>query len=178
MIAGNNQIMRKSLLAGILALLLPSAVYAGGIFVECESFADPGGWAVDQQFMDAMGSPYLIAHGMGVPVKDASTSIDIPEAGVWHVYARCYNWTSPWSKGEGPGKFRIKIDSKTLKAILGCSGNSWDWQYSGQLKLKAGPAGAGRLSTSSLPEKTSRAVLPSGKYSATATCPSLPAAGL
>lgn len=40
--------MRKSLLAGILALLLPSAVYAGGIFVECESFADPGGWAVDQ----------------------------------------------------------------------------------------------------------------------------------
>ncbi|MDR1456263.1 MAG: hypothetical protein LBJ01_11470, partial [Tannerella sp.] len=43
------------------------------LFIEAESFATKGGWVVDQQFMDLMGSPYLMAHGMGVPVGDAST---------------------------------------------------------------------------------------------------------
>ena len=47
------------------------------MLVETESFRDKGGWQVDQQFMDLMGSPYLIAHGMGIPVKDASTTINV-----------------------------------------------------------------------------------------------------
>ncbi|MDR1484757.1 MAG: hypothetical protein LBT09_08040, partial [Planctomycetaceae bacterium] len=37
------------------------------IFVEAESFTDKGGWVVDQQYMDVMGSPVLLAHGMGEP---------------------------------------------------------------------------------------------------------------
>ena len=40
---------------------------------------------VDQQFMDLMGSPYLIAHGMGVPVSDAVTTVDINSGGTYHV---------------------------------------------------------------------------------------------
>ncbi len=44
------------------------------ILVEAEGFDDVGGWVIDQQFMDQMGSPMLLAHGMGVPVKDAVTS--------------------------------------------------------------------------------------------------------
>ena len=44
------------------------------VLVEAEQFADLGGWVVDQQFMDQMGSPYLLAHGLGVPVRDATTS--------------------------------------------------------------------------------------------------------
>ncbi len=39
-----------------------------GTLVEAEGFDDPGGWVVDQQFMDQMGSPMLLAHGMGQPV--------------------------------------------------------------------------------------------------------------
>ena len=31
--------------------------------------------------MDLMGSPYLLAHGMGVPVDDASTEVTFPEKG-------------------------------------------------------------------------------------------------
>ncbi|MBQ9128540.1 MAG: hypothetical protein IJY15_12380, partial [Thermoguttaceae bacterium] len=31
------------------------------LWVEAESFADRGGWALDSQAMDAMGSPYLLA---------------------------------------------------------------------------------------------------------------------
>ena len=41
------------------------------VLVEAESAEDLGGWVVDQQFMDLMGSPYLLAHGLGEPVRDA-----------------------------------------------------------------------------------------------------------
>ena len=113
---------------------------ASGIFLEAESFATKGGWQVDQQFMDLMGSPYLIAHGMGVPVEDAATTVVIPEAGTYHVYARTFNWVSPWTDKEGPGGFKVKIQGKPLKTILGIKGDSWEWQYAGSIKLKAGEA--------------------------------------
>ena len=112
---------------------------AQGIFLETENFPVKGGWQVDQQFMDLMGSPYLIAHGMGKPVEDASTTVDIPEAGVYHVWVRSYNWTSPWTAANGPGAFRVKIQGKPMKGILGNAGNKWGWQYAGNVKLKAGP---------------------------------------
>jgi len=35
------------------------------IFVEAESFQHKGGWVVDPQFVEQMGSPYLLAHGSG-----------------------------------------------------------------------------------------------------------------
>ena len=117
---------------------MSAPVFADGIFIEAESFASKGGWSVDQQFMDLMGSPYLIAHGMGVPVADASTTIEIPEAGVYHVWVRSYNWTSPWTKANGPGSFRVKIQGKPMKGILGNAGDKWCWQYAGNAKLKAG----------------------------------------
>jgi len=53
------------------------------VFVEAEAFDDPGGWVIDQQFMDLMGSPYLLAHGIGVPVADAETTIAFPGAGTY-----------------------------------------------------------------------------------------------
>lgn len=49
---------------------------ASNILLEAESFSYKGGWKVDQQFMDQMGSPYLLAHGMGVPVEDAKTQLN------------------------------------------------------------------------------------------------------
>ena len=85
---------------------------AADVLVECESFEEKGGWQVDQQFMDAMGSPYLIAHGLGKPVTDASTTVNFPEKGRYYVYVRTFNWTSPWKDGEGPGKFNIYVNGK------------------------------------------------------------------
>ena len=127
---------RLSLIIG--SLLLCMGLNAQSLLLECESFPEKGGWCLDQQFMDEMGSPYLLAHGMGVPVTDASTTVTIPSKGTWHVWARTYNWTSPWSSKEGPGKFQVKLGGKTLKTALGCTGNSWEWQYAGSIKLKAG----------------------------------------
>ena len=108
------------------------------LLVEAESFSHRGGWVLDQQFMDQMGSPYLMAHGMGVPVEDASTDIEIPEAATYAVYVRTYNWTSPWSKAEGPGRFRLAVGGKWMKTILGHQGESWQWQLAGKVSLKAG----------------------------------------
>ncbi len=125
-------------------ILLVSLLAAGlcaraeGVFVECESFAEKGGWVLDQQFMSEMGSSYLLAHGMGKPVADASTTVNIPADGLYTVWVRTYNWTSPWSEKPGPGKFQIKIGKKTLKPVLGSTGKCWEWQNAGQIRLKAG----------------------------------------
>ena len=111
---------------------------ASTILIEAESFADKGGWVVDQQFMDQMGSPYLMAHGLGKAVDDAKTEVSIPENGVYHVYTRTFNWTSPWSQKKGAGQFNIKIGNKTLKTNLGSTGDKWEWQYAGKISLKKG----------------------------------------
>ena len=93
------------------------------ILVEAESFSAKGGWVVDQQFMDLMGSPYLLAHGMGSPVEDALTEIHVSKSGVYHVWVRTYNWTSPWTDKEGPGAFSIKVGDEKLNTVLGTKGN-------------------------------------------------------
>jgi len=119
-----------------LSLFMCSASYAAEILVEAESFSNKGGWVLDQQFMDLMGSPYLNAHGMGVPVEDATTTVIFPETGTYHAYVRTFNWTSPWQNGEGPGKFKLEIAGKKLPAILGATGNQWEWQYAGSVNIK------------------------------------------
>ena len=62
--------MKLSLLLGM-ALMVSQWGIASRIWIEAESFQNKGGWVVDQQFMDLMGSPYLMAHGLGEPVADA-----------------------------------------------------------------------------------------------------------
>ena len=119
-------------------LLLCCNLSAANIWLETENFSEKGGWVVDQQFMDLMGSPYLMAHGMGQPVPDASTTVDIPHKGKWHVYVRTFNWTSPWTSQDGPGAFNVKVGGKTLKTVLGTKGDRWQWQYAGKVSLKAG----------------------------------------
>jgi hypothetical protein len=109
---------------------------AAELFVEAESFGTKGGWVVDQQFMDLMGSPYLMAHGMGTPVANASTLAVFPETGTYHVYIRTFNWTSPWKKAEGPGKFKLAVDGKLLPETLGDKGSEWMWQEAGKVTVR------------------------------------------
>ena len=135
--------MRKTFIIALLLAvcgLFPGVLSAktAGILVEAESFTHKGGWVVDQQFMDIMGSPYLLAHGLGVPVTDASTQVTVPESGVYEVWVRTYNWVSPWTSGRGPGRFVVKIDGKTLPNELGAEGDEWMWQSAGKVRLKEG----------------------------------------
>ena len=130
------QLKGKSLVFAVLLLL--NVNLKGQILVECENFDHKGGWVVDQQFMDQMGSPYLMAHGWGIPVGDASTRISIPEDGRYNVFVRTYNWTSPWYEGEGPGQFKLIVNRKPLPVVLGNSGKQWMWQQAGVVSLKKG----------------------------------------
>ncbi len=117
-------------------LLSVKASQAADLLVEAESFNTKGGWVVDQQFMDLMGSPYLLAHGLGTPVDDAVTEVTFPEKGTYHVYVRTYNWTSPWKTGEGAGKFSLSVGKKRLPSVLGSQGNTWMWQKAGKVSVK------------------------------------------
>ena len=58
-------------------LILLSSAPAAEVLVEAEAFAERGGWVVDPQFMDQMGSPYLLAHGLGKPVANAKTEVGV-----------------------------------------------------------------------------------------------------
>lgn len=132
--------MIKILSTLLLPLLVTTSALAADILVEAESFEVKGGWAVDQQFMDQMGSPYLIAHGMGVPVADASTHITVPHDGTYYAFVRTYNWTSPWHHGQGAGAFSLWINGKRLSPTLGNIGTQWMWQKAGKVTLKKGKA--------------------------------------
>ena len=133
----------------IVSLLLALFVLGqpGQVFVEAESFDDRGGWSVDQQFMDRMGSPYLIAHGLGKPVGDACTVVNVPRSGRYHIYVRTFNWTSPWTDAEGPGAFRVGVNGRLRGRVAGTAGEGWQWQHVGSARLKAGD---NRLSLSDL----------------------------
>jgi hypothetical protein len=49
-------------------------VVDGFLYIDAEDFADYGGWRMDTQFVHLMGSPYLMATGIGTPVADAITT--------------------------------------------------------------------------------------------------------
>ena len=72
----------------ILISMLILAKYTYGqktIWIEAEHFKNPGGWINDFQFIDQMGSPYLLANGLGTPADDAITTVKIPEAGRYRM---------------------------------------------------------------------------------------------
>jgi len=110
------------------------------LLVETEAFAERGGWVVDQQFMDQMGSPFLLAHGLGQPVADASTRLAVAEAGTYRVWARTRNWVAPWSEKEAPGQFQVVINGQALPTVLGTQGAAWAWQDAGKVTLAKGDA--------------------------------------
>lgn len=124
----------RAVAAALVMTALPAS--AASLLVEAERFDHKGGWSVDQQFMDLMGSPYLIAHGMGSPVEDAVTEVTFPEPGRYHAYVRTYNWTSPWFQGRGPGRFALAVNGRTVGKDLGAEGSEWEWQYAGTVNVR------------------------------------------
>ncbi len=105
------------------------------ILVEAESFKSKGGWVTDQQFMDEMGSPYLMAHGLGVPVEDATTMVSFPETGKYFLHVRTKNWVARWSDKEAPGRFVISINGKTVNQVFGTRKKDWSWINGGEIEI-------------------------------------------
>lgn len=122
----------------LIALGLCAPAQAAELLVEAESFADKGGWVLDAQFVDAMGSPYLLAHGQGSPCADAAASVVLPAAGVWRLWVRTRDWTPDFA-GEKPGRFQVSVNGITLPATFGVTPASWGWADGGTVAL-ADPA--------------------------------------
>ena len=114
------------------------------VLVEAEGFKDTGGWVMDQQSMDQMGSAYLLAHGLGVPVADATTTVAFPQPGKYRLWVRTRDWVAPWKtaeihpdmRAEGtPGIFQVIVDGKTLATTFGNEGEDWHWQDGGVVEV-------------------------------------------
>ena len=106
------------------------------VLVEAENFMQLGGWMVDQQFMDVMGSPFLLAHGMGRPVAPATTEVPIPQAGRYRVWVRTRDWVAP----HGAGQFRVHVAGLPLPRVFGLGGDgSWQWWDGGEVGLSQAP---------------------------------------
>ncbi len=112
-----------------------SAADAHTILIEAEAFENIGGWVIDQQFMDQMGSPFLLAHGLGKPVEDAISKVDFPTAGKYRVWVRTRDWVAPWKAPDAPGRFQLLIDGKALPTIFGIEGAEWHWQDGGVVEV-------------------------------------------
>jgi hypothetical protein len=125
--------MKKATVIYLILLLLVSCKNPSVILIEAESFSQKGGWVVDPQFVEQMGSPYLLAHGLGKPVPDASTVITVPRNGNYHVWARTRNWVP--GNWEAPGRFLIAINGTELGTTLGTEAG-WDWQYAGNVAIQ------------------------------------------
>lgn len=125
--------MKQSFLS-IAALLLLAASASAQVLVEAESFSDPGGWVVDTQFMDIMGSPYLLAHGMGRPCAGAKATVALPVPGRYRVWVRTKDWVPEpeWS----PGRFKVVINGTALAEEFGTKGDgAWIWQDGGTVEI-------------------------------------------
>ncbi|MGJ8651180.1 MAG: FAD-dependent oxidoreductase [Opitutaceae bacterium] len=129
--------------AGVLGLLAARTSFANPkqsssdefLFLEAEGFDDRGGWELDQQSMDQMGSPYLLAHGLGIAVKDAVTDVEFPSAGTYRVWVRTKDWVAPWNAPGAPGKFQLTVDGSPLDETFGTKSATWHWHDGGMVKV-------------------------------------------
>lgn len=85
-----------------------------------------------------MGSPYLLAHGLGRPVADAVTTVKIPRAGKYRVFVRTKDWVARWNAPGTPGRFQLSINGDPLKETFGTKGANWFWHDGGVVELTAG----------------------------------------
>lgn len=124
----------------VLALTFPHLLSAQQVLVEAESFTERGGWELDTQFIGIMGSPYLLAHGLGQPVKDAVTEVKFPSAGEYTVWVRTKNWVQPVNSAakSSAGRFRVKVGNQELAHEFGKTGDDWLWEKGGTVTVAAG----------------------------------------
>ncbi len=98
-------------------------------------FANHGGWELDQQSMEQMGSPYLLAHGLGIPVQDATTDVEFPKSGSYRLWVRTKDWVAPWNAPGAPGKFQLLIDGVAVPETFGTKSATWHWHDGGIVKV-------------------------------------------
>lgn len=124
--------MKKYLLF-ILIFISVNTFAVKNIWIEAEQFDNLGGWTVDWQFIDQMGSPFLMAIGYGEPVENATTTVKVEKPGKYRLWVR----TRDWVPGHNAGAFTVSVDGKDYGYKFGISGNSiWGWEKGPIYNLK------------------------------------------
>ena len=108
------------------------------IVIRAPEIKTPGGWLLDTQFVTTMGIPYLLAHGAGNPVADATTDFTVEKEGEYELFVYTFNWVAPWKPQYAPGVFELYIDGEKIKNQFGCTATKWAWECGGSVKLEKG----------------------------------------
>ena len=116
---------------------------SAALLLEAAQFQNHGGWGLDSQYMDIMGSGFLIAHGIGKPVEDAVANVKFPETGTYKLWVRTRDWVAPWKRPDTPetkradgtpGIFEVHVNGKAVGAF-GDEGEEWHWQNGGTIEV-------------------------------------------
>jgi hypothetical protein len=105
------------------------------IWQEAEQFEFTGKWSNDSQHIDIMGSPYLLATGIGKPVEDAKTTVKVEKKGAYTLWVHCRDWLPSHS----PGQFQVFVNEMASNVTFGKSNNdNWQWIMGGEFELEKG----------------------------------------
>lgn len=143
-----REMMKKSALAlcGVVAgqrFSWAGSKESPSLLLEAAQFQNHGGWGLDSQYMDIMGSGFLIAHGIGKPVDDAVAKVTFPATGTYRLWVRTRDWVAPWKKTDTPetkrasgtpGIFELKLNGKSV-GTFGNEGEEWHWQDGGTIDV-------------------------------------------
>lgn len=114
---------------------MPDSTNQQTTWLEAEQFDDCGGWRNDSQFVDFVGSPYLLAAGVGKPVSDAVTGIQVAAARKYRLWVRCKDWLPEHS----PGRFQVVVNGCPSDVTFGrAEDDSWRWVAGGEFDLPSG----------------------------------------
>lgn len=102
-----------------------------GILLEAETFNSAGGWKLDGQFIETMGSPFLLAHGMGKPVADATATFEANGPAAFRLWVRTRDWCP--DHADAPGQFQVLVDGLPAPTVFGTNANGWAWQDGGMV---------------------------------------------
>jgi len=106
------------------------------IWIDATDFTQKGGWKEDTQFVHLMGSGYLIAADIpGVPVDDATVTVNIPHKDTYRIWIRDRNWYRPYN----PGTFTLLVNGQGNGITLGAMpSDAWVWEIAGDYELESG----------------------------------------
>ncbi|AQQ10024.1 FAD dependent oxidoreductase [Sedimentisphaera cyanobacteriorum] len=107
------------------------------LLIEAVQFDNTGGWKIDTQFHNTLGFSYLLAHGMGSPVKNAQTKALFKKAGLYNVWVHTKDWCP--GNWHAPGRFKLKVGGEYLNEIFG-NKPGWKWHYGGKIQIRQGEA--------------------------------------
>jgi hypothetical protein len=76
-----------------------------------------------------------MAHGLGIVVEDAQTTIKFPQIGQYYLYVRTKNWVARWSDKDAPGKFQVIVNGIKVDKTFGTEKSEWSWVNGGSVDI-------------------------------------------